>query len=393
MEKNGGDALNTGDHTLIKNINRQIILEKIIETGSISRAQLSKVTGLNKATITSQIAVLLNDRIVIETTFDKSTGGRKPILLSLNTRAAYAIGIDVDREHIHFLLTDLEGNVITKQCMGMDTTSFESTKKVLKEKIQSLIDSTPCSAYGVVGIGIGIHGMVDKNEKITFATHSKWKNVDLKDYLRTAFNIPVFIDNNTNFCTYAEKTFYVNDSNLVCLTTSTGIGLGIVIDNVLYKGLHGFAGEIGHMIIEADGKQCGCGSKGCWELYASEKAFLENLSAEKNLETCSLREVKQWIGQKDAVTLELLKKLSKYLSIGINNIINIFNPETIIINSQLISMYPEMIRRIESELSSGMNDYKRILYSKLCKDACVLGACAIVIKHFLNISDLKLMKE
>ncbi|MBZ4645592.1 MAG: hypothetical protein JG777_1081 [Clostridia bacterium] len=385
--------MNTGDYNLIKNLNRKIILEKIIENGSISRAQLSKITGLNKATVTSQIAELLEDGIVIETTFDISTGGRKPILLSLNKSVAYAIGIDLDVDNINLLLTDLKGNIITRRCIKMNTSSFEETKKILKEKIQLLIDSVPPSRYGVIGISIGIHGIVDKNEKIVFATHSNWKNVDLKSYLSDEFNIPVFIDNNTNLCAYAEKTFCVDDQNILCLTISSGIGLGIIINNAVYRGYNGFAGEVGHMIINENGKRCSCGNYGCWELYASERSFLENLAAKKNMDGCSFENVKRWIDEQDRVTLDLLKELSKNLSRGINNVINTFNPETIIINSELISIYPKVIEDIKNNLSSSMNDYRRILYSKLGKDACALGASAIAISSFLNISDLRLMKE
>ena len=383
--------MNTGDYNLIKSLNRKIILEKMIANKCISRAQLSKDTGLNKATVSTQIAQLLKEDLVLEIRLDASSGGRKPILLSLNAAAGYVIGIELDRDHMHCILTDLKGDIQRRAYVAIDTSSFEHTKRTLKHKIYEMIAIMPHSQYELVGIGIGIHGIVDKDGKIAFAIHSNWKDVDLKNEMERTFKVPVWVDNNTNLCAYAEKTFSVDDKNLLCITASSGIGLGIIIDNVVFKGLNGFAGEVGHMIIREDGKKCSCGNSGCWELYASEKAFLEEIAVQKKVNQCSIQDVKAWIAAKDATTLKQLEIFSVDLSIGINNIINAFNPETIIVNSEIIALYPEVITQIKKALSSRMNDYRRIVCSNLGKDACILGACAIAITHFLKISDLKLI--
>jgi len=273
--------MNTGDQSLIKNMNRRIILETMIEEGSISRIQLAKLTGLNKTTITSQISELLKDEIVVETRQDKSTGGRKPILLSMNHTAGYAIGIEMDVDCIWFLLTDLAGNIQIRHSEGVRGLSLEETSEVLIKNIKQLIEFAPHSRYGIVGIGIGVHGIVNSNQQIVFATHSNWRNVNLREKLMEIFKVPIYIDNNTNLCAFAEKTFFVDDSNMLCLTISSGIGLGIIIDNKVYRGFNGFAGEIGHMIIHEEGRPCSCGNRGCWERYASEKAFLKELAISK----------------------------------------------------------------------------------------------------------------
>lgn len=381
---------NTGDSNLIKNLNRKILLEKIIEKGSISRAELSKVTGLNKATVTSQISELIEDGIVIETIYDRSTGGRKPLLLRLHHTAGYAIGVEIDIDEIRYLLTDLVGSIIYREAISISTLSYQETIVFLKEKIETIVERCPTSRYGVVGIGIGIHGIVDQEERIVLAIHSKWKDINLKADLEEIFQIPVYIDNNTNLCAYAEKTFYIDDPNLLCLTASSGIGLGIVINHKVYKGRSGYAGEIGHMVIQKNGDRCRCGNSGCWELYGSEKAFLERLANKKAEKACSLDQVRQWIGEEDAIVLKELKKLGENLAIGINNIINILNPETIVINSELIRIYPQLIEEIKRHLVSTMNDYRRILYSHLGKDACSLGGCAYGVQQFLGTTSLRL---
>ena len=389
----GEDYLKTGDQAYIKALNRRIIIETILKDRSISRAQLSKVTGLNKATITSQINELLEEGLVEETKLDKSTGGRKPILLSLKKEAGYALGIEVDVDRIYFLITNLYGEIIQKEVLLFDTTSYEKTKKILLEKIRDYAKEYAHGSYGLVGAGIGIHGLVDQQGKIIFVIHSNWRNVDLKEDLQKEIDIPIFIDNNTNYCAYGEKTFYIHTPNILCLTISTGIGLGIIMEDKIYKGFHGFAGEIGHMIIHRDGKQCTCGNLGCWEQYASERAFLLQLAELKGKDFCTVEELIQGIQQKDSLTLHALNEFAKNLSIGINNVINTFNPETIIINSHIIPVYPYLMEEIKNYLRSSMNDYQYLLYSRLGQDACTLGGSAVVIKHFLKISDLNLAKE
>jgi len=382
--------LKTGDQTLIKHLNRKIILETIIHHKSISRAQLSKLTGLNKATITSQIVELINDGLVVETVFDKSSGGRKPLLLSLNHCAGYAIGIELDVDCIYIIVTDLSGRIVNKKYMNVNTSSYERTKKVLCEQIRFIIKNIPVSRYGIVGIGIGIHGIVDKNEQIVFATHSNWRNVDLKSELLEEFHLPVHIDNNTNLIASAEKAYYADAKNLLCLTVSTGIGLGIIIDHEIFRGFNGFAGEVGHMITHIGGLPCSCGNNGCWEKYASEQVFLSRLAEIKHIPSCTVEDVQRWVGEKDQESIELFAQFSKELAIGLNNIINTFNPETIIINSELIGAYPQIIEDIKRHMVSSMSDYGNILHSKLGKKACALGASIEMIKRFLNISQLQL---
>jgi len=382
--------LKKGDQAYIKELNRKTIIETILRHRNISRAQLSKSTGLNKATITSQVNQLLEEELIIETKLDKSTGGRKPILLTLKKDVGYALGIEIDIHHIYFLITNLCGEIIEKEVVSFDTTSYNKTKNFLIEKMQKYQKHYSNSLYGLVGAGIGIHGLIDNQDKIVFVIHSNWKNKDLKKDLEQVFEFPIFMDNNTNFCAYGEKTFYIPTSNILCLTISTGIGLGIIMNDKIYKGFHGFAGEIGHMIIHRDGRACTCGNFGCWEQYASERAFLLQLAKKKGKTQYKIEEVVRGIEQKDSETLSALNEWAKDLSIGINNIINTFNPEIIIINSHIIPVYPLLMTEIKKYLISSMNDYQYLQYSKLGQKACVLGASGIVIKNFLRISNVYL---
>ncbi|NUJ33043.1 ROK family protein, partial [Pseudoalteromonas sp. 2103] len=129
---------------------------------------------------------------------------------------------------------------------------------------------------------------------------------------------------------------------------------------------------------------------GCWELYASESTLLMELSQLLNRPTLTLKEIAELIERRDSTTMEYIKQFIKYLSIGINNMINLYNPETIVINSGILRIYPNTVKEIKSHLKSSISDYREITISKLGIKACVIGACAFAISKFLGISNLRI---
>src|SRR5699024_9175492 len=146
--------------------------------------------------------------------------------------------------------------------------------------IEELINSLPKSPYGVIGIGIGIPAMVDKQSKILFAPNLKWKNIKLKEIIEERFNIPTNIKNEANTGALGELNYGVakNSKSIIYISVGIGIGAGIVFDKQLYTGSNGISGELGHLTIDVNGKKCSCGNRGCWELYASEKALFNDLA-------------------------------------------------------------------------------------------------------------------
>jgi predicted NBD/HSP70 family sugar kinase len=206
-------------------------------------------------------------------------------MLLFNEQAGYAIGIDLGVNYILGVMTDLSGNIVSEHLKHMNSMRYEETILVIKEVIQSLLDSTPESPYGVIGIGIGVPGIVNKEgSNILLAPNLGWTDIHLKAEIETEFHLPVIIDNEANAGAYGEKRFGAgkNFENLIYVSAGIGIGVGFILQNSLYRGAEGFSGEMGHMVIDIDGKECRCGSKGCWELYASEQALLNQA---KNIES------------------------------------------------------------------------------------------------------------
>jgi predicted NBD/HSP70 family sugar kinase len=381
----------TGDASFIKKINRSLIISKIIEHGLISRADLAKITGLNKATISVQAAELLAEELIIETQSELKNLGRRPIMLSINKQAGFALGIDLDKNNITFTLSDISGTPLETHSILMKTSDYDLILKLLASQITIYKEKCSHARYGLIGVVIGIHGIVNNDETIYFVPYHQWHNKDLKTDLQNETGISIFVENNANLCSFAEIVYkHYHSENLLSVSLYSGIGLGIMVNSKLLKGCDGYAGEIGHMIIVPDGLPCRCGNLGCWEQYASESSFVKKLSESHNNIDVTYDDIHQWFKEQDPVTNGLMKDYIKFLSYGLNNIINLYNPEILVINSELLRLYPDALEEIKAHLTSTVGQYRKLQISEFGKNACSMGACALAIKNFLEIKELSL---
>ncbi|MGQ9007684.1 transcriptional repressor XylR [Bacillus stercoris] len=380
--------MDIADQTFVKKVNQKLLLKEILKNSPISRAKLSEMTGLNKSTVSSQVNTLMKENLVFEIGQGQSSGGRRPVMLVFNKKAGYSVGIDVGVDYINGILTDLEGTIVLDQHHHLESNSPEIAKGILIDMIHHFITHMPQSPYGLIGIGICVPGLIDKNQKIVFTPNSNWRNIDLKSSIHEKFNVPVFIENEANAGAYGEKVFGAakNHDNIIYASISTGIGIGIIINNHLYRGVSGFSGEMGHMTIDFNGPKCSCGNRGCWELYASEKALLTSLQTKEK--KVSYQDIIELAHTNDISTLNALQNFGFYLGIGLTNILNTFNPQAIILRNSIIESHPIVLNSIRSEVSSRVysqlgNSYE-LLPSSLGKNAPALGMSSIVIDHFLD---------
>ncbi|OLS34869.1 ROK family transcriptional regulator [Bacillus sp. MRMR6] len=383
-----------GVSTYLKKINRSLIISKIIEHGMISRSDLSTITKLTKATISTQVAELIADELIVETNQEYHNVGRKPIMLSLNPDAGCALGIDLDYGKITFTITDMMGQPVQSEQMELESSNYEEVLQFLIKQIKEYQEGYSHSRLGIVGVVIGIHGTVKKDEIIGFVPQFKWYNKDLRRDIEKKLGLVVYVENNANLCAFAEKVLNCHGSeNLISINMYSGIGLGILINGELVKGYQGYAGEIGHMIINPNGKLCNCGNSGCWELYASEVSFFKQLAEKLNLSKMTYKDIKNLIIARDSIVLTQMEEYIHVISIGLNNIINLLNPDTVVLNSALLKLFPEAEDKIKANLKSSVSDFKQLMISELGSNACVMGACALAIKKFFEITDLSLTIE
>lgn len=387
-------ANRTWNQHVVKKGNKTLVLETIKNNSPISRATIASQTGLNKGTVSSLVSELLEEHLIYESGPGKSSGGRRPVMLLFNKVAGYSIGIDLGVNYLLGVLTDLDGNICEEKLVKFNDLTYEEIETELFSIIDFLTSKAPSSPYGIIGIGIGVPGTVNKSGEVLLAPNLGWKNIDLQTVLQNKYELPVVIENEANAGAYGEKKFGAgtNYQNIIYVSVGVGIGVGLILNGTLYKGNNGYSGELGHMTIKVDGDTCRCGNKGCWELYASEQALIQQaqelgitLPATKEQ---SLEKLSELAEQGDKKVLKLFEKIGDYLGVGINNIINTFNPELVIIGNRLATtekwIEASLHKRVVNQaLWFQQNDLK-ITFSELSTHSTTLGVAAFSIENFLK---------
>ncbi|MUT67781.1 ROK family transcriptional regulator [Paenibacillus sp. NEAU-GSW1] len=376
----------TGDLTLIKKINTSIVLDAVRKNANLSRAQISELTGLNKATVSSLVQDLIDNDLVLEIGPGQSSGGRKPVMLLFNGQAGYAVGIDLGVNYIRGILTDLDGNVVAEIQRRLKKHPFEYTLEQLVQCISELIQQAPDSRYGIVGLGVGAPGIVDDKGAMLFAPNLDWKQVELQRLLEEQFQVPVTIDNEANAGAQGEQKYGAGRgiAHQIYVSVGIGIGTGIILNKELYKGASGFSGELGHLSIAYDGKPCRCGNEGCWELYASENALLERAEP---LGFDNLEDLLQAAEDGNIEVRQLFHSIGDYLGAGISNIVNVFNPDVVIIGNRMSRAKTWLEAAVQASVARRTLPYHRerlqLLFAELQDQSAVRGAAYYAISSFI----------
>ncbi|MDX8044553.1 ROK family transcriptional regulator [Gracilibacillus sp. S3-1-1] len=385
----------TWNQQVVKKENKALVLTTIKEKAPISRATIAQLTGLNKGTVSSLVSELLAEKLITESGTGKSSGGRRPVMLLLNEVAGFTISVELGVNNILAVLTNLRGQIVSEKNIHFSEQNLDDVLPKLYQVIDQLRVEAPISPYGIVGIGVGVPGVVSTIGEVLLAPNLGWKKVPLKQLLVDHYQIPVIVENEANAGAYGEKVYGAGQeaNEVVYASISTGIGVGLILDGKLYKGLKGFSGELGHMTIEKDGLDCQCGNKGCWELYASENALLKQakLAGFADITTEKLIEAAE---QQDPQALSLFDKLGDYIGVGITNILHIFNPEQVIIGNSIQQaeryILPAIKQRIEQHAIGFNKGDVHIQTSQLHKYSTTMGMAAFTIEEFFQKTNIHL---
>ncbi|MDB4866373.1 MAG: family transcriptional regulator [Cohnella sp.] len=377
----------TGDQALIKRINTAIVLETILRGAPLSRAQISERSGLNKATVSSLVQDLIDGSLVREIGTGISSGGRKPVMLEFIANAGHTIGLDLGVNYIRGVLSDLRGSAIAERTLSLNRLEPEPVIAELFRCIDALLSEAPPSSYGIAGIGVGVPGLVDESGSVLFAPNLKWRGVPLRRVLSDRYGLPVTIDNEANAGALGEQIFGAGRriDNLVYVSVGIGIGTGLILHKNLYKGASGFSGEMGHLSVDAFGKPCSCGNRGCWEMYASERALLEK-AAPLGIEDLDSLLAAAEAGREEV--LALLEEIGEFLGIGIANIVNVFNPDAVIIGNRMSQARPWIetsLRRTVVQRTLGFHLRNvQLLFAELGARSAMMGAAQMAIAGFFD---------
>lgn len=371
---------------MIRGNNRRLVLEYIINHPPVSRADLSKQLKLTKATISNIVLELINQNLVLEIGSAQTSLGRKPILLEFNQKSGFALAIDIRPGQVITLLSDLRGE--TCRVKEYPFPQEKSLLPLLRDIIRENKEQSASSLYGIVGIAIGIYGVVQHN-KVIFTPYYPLPESGLCQILSQEFQIPVIIENEANLSVLGESAFHNDFKNMIQINVHDGIGMGILVDGKLYKGHDGYAGEFGHTILFPDGKPCPCGNQGCFELYASERAILQEYALRMGKVSVTADEFLEDYMQKVPQAREMMDLFIKYMSIGINNVINTFNTDLIVLHSFFSNSIPDINPRIIARLKRGQNRDCRIIRSRLQDLSGLMGGIRLCSQAFLDIEHLK----
>ncbi|HEX5873358.1 MAG TPA: ROK family transcriptional regulator [Pyrinomonadaceae bacterium] len=385
---------NVARSNTIRDINRQIVLNYVRERGPISRAEIAHETALQRSTVSLIVEELRVDGLIEEVS-GESTGGRPPILLSLRTADAVAIGVDLGTKRTIVATSDLAGRVMEQETFETSSDSKQTTKQIvdLARKLIKRNNGT------IEGIGISLPGVVDPQGKELFIPTFKWRNLPLSMDISAATDLPVTMDNDANAAAQAELWFgrpeirEVRDFILVLV--EDGVGTGIVFDGQVYRGENGAAGEFGHMTIgQGAPVACASGSRECWEAFASERSALaryKNLSQGHNgAGSTTFGELVDLALSNDGAARTALKETAKYLGIGIANLIRGLAPEAVIVGGPIVRAWPvisdEIRNSVEGTVCRGLPS-TRIIASTLGSEPTLMGAISLVLaSKFASVS-------
>ena len=330
-------------HDLLRLVNRRILLSILSDRQPISRAEIAKISGLNKATISTITGELLKDSFIIEEGSGRTTpiGGKPPTPLRLNSMRFGLFGLDIRADESVLALSDFNNRLISRVSFetGSDATVF--LNKIGKEirKLRSKHDNF----IEFPGIGVSLPGLVDNHSgKFLLSVVLPWRDVPVVQLLEKATNLPVIIDNSARCSALAEiwhgKAQYAQVRDLLYVSVSTGLACGMVIDGGLYRGGNNTAGQFGHIPIDLNGAECRCGQRGCWDLYASDKATITRYlglrgGGAKRVPT--MRKLMELVDSGDHAATEAVRETARYLGIGITGLINGLDPEVVVIGGEI----------------------------------------------------------
>lgn len=385
----------------LRRINRQTVFRHLYIDGSQSRLELSQLSGLSVGTIANVISELLAEKLVLEAGFEASEGGRPRTILTLNMEYGYFIGGEIGETEITTELFDLK--LTKRKALKYQLQEGENNPHTVVQRfvqhIKFLLSEEQISPDRILGIGIGVPGVVELAEEETVSAPAwGWVSVPLKTMLKEHFDIPLYVDNGSKVMALAEmhRDPEVGNETMAVLNIGTGAGAGIIYEGKLYRGGNNSAGEWGHTTMVLDGDPCRCGCRGCLEAYIGAPGIIRRLRAldpqsllHLNDETKIVETMIQMAKQGDPMMAQVLAETVHYLGAGVANLINLFNPQRIILGGKVGLLLggqclPEIIQEVERYALKQPFNATRILVSQLGGDAGSLGAARLALETFLT---------
>jgi predicted NBD/HSP70 family sugar kinase/biotin operon repressor len=375
----------------LRESNREKVVKALQTLGVASRADIARWTGLSRSTVSSIVAELHDEGLVVDrrnSGREAAGSGRPPALIALDPSAGFALGIDFGKRHLTVALADLSHELLDEQRVEM-TDDYEAGEGMVRaaELVDRLLDDLGAGRERVIGVGMGIPGPVQKNGMVgSSAILPGWAGTSPQERMAELLDLPVHVGNDANLGALAESTWGAGrgSRSVVYLKLATGIGAGIVIGGRLFEGAGGTAGEIGHTTIDETGDICRCGNRGCLETYAGAAAIATLLSRSFG-EDLDPEAVLTRAAEGDPGCRRALADAGRHIGVAVANLCNLVNPERIVVGGSMGQAGTLLLDPLRESVSlraipSAGADV-RIVPGELGERAELLGAVALVLQE------------
>ncbi|GIJ67559.1 ROK family transcriptional regulator [Virgisporangium ochraceum] len=387
------------DFADVRATNLAVVLRHVRRHAPCSRADIAAATGLNKATVSSLVADLIERRLVRESGLTEHRIGRPATMLVLDGTAYAGLGVTVATDQVTAVALDLAGEQLLSWRRavtpggaqnGVATTSPGRLTSAVTTVVGRAVNRLTAAGRQVLKLTVGVPGLVDADGTVRLASDLGWHDVDLRGELVRALRKPgydVVVENDANLAVLAEFRFgaHAATANLIHVTNAAGVGAGIILDGRLVRGGLGYSGEIGHITVEPDGPACPCGRRGCLEAVAGAAAIVRHVRPQPDDAAvpdlaAEVEEVVRRARRADRTTLDVLNRAGRHVGRALASTVNLLNPEVVALGGHYVALAPWLLPAAEEELAAGSvapgAGGCRLVASALGADAAAIGGAA-----------------
>ena len=395
----------TGSLETLRRLNRLRVIDALRDEGLISRAEIARRTGLSRSTVSSLVSELQADGLVVERPEPAAAhgdqGGRPPILLSFDASAGVAVGIDFDHHHVRVAVADLSSRILAEREQQLDTDhAAHEGLDAAAALVAELLEEAGVDEARVIGAGMCLPGPVHRPTGVVGSTAilPGWVGVAAAEEMHRRLELPILVDNDANLAALAEAAFGAgrDAKDLVYLMISSGIGAGLVLNGRLYRGAEGLAGELGHVLVDADGPVCRCGNRGCLETVAGTDA-LADLLRRSHGDGLDGRAIVRLARDGDLGCRRVIADAGRAIGKAAATLVNVLNPELLIVGGDLADAGELLLGGVRESLERSALptavQAAAVVAGSLGDRAEVLGAIALVLSEAERDHPLRPMVE
>jgi predicted NBD/HSP70 family sugar kinase len=391
--------------TSIREHNLSLVLNLIHRNGSISRSDIIHETDLSATTVSALVNVLMQSGFIRQGAEGASSGGRRPIMLEFNYKSRRVIGIDMGASHITVLAMDLHGEVEARESRKFDVINHpQDALEVIVRMVHQVMTTTGLRSKSFMGIGMTVPAPLTGENLDQMVTYymPAWDGISPADELRHKIDIPVYVENDANAAAVGEKWWGSgkNYEDMAYIKLGIGVGSGIVLNNQVYRGNNGTAGEIGHTTLDVNGRACRCGNTGCMESYVGGPGLIKDvvdgyqhlgkpLPFAKNF---GVDDIVHAAMAGDPVCQGVIQNAGRYLGIAIANLLNLVNPGLVILGGDLVEANDLLLTAVRQSIEERAMPIKaqhaEIKLGLLGANAVAIGAGTLVIHNAFLPSNL-----